>query len=94
MYFQVELVSRSPQELYEITCLIGELMPMLPSDGIFAIDGALQRPSGCAQDTVMWQWQDDRATWQNYSTSDSRIIEVEYGIMRRVLNIGNISHTK
>ncbi|KAG7173482.1 E3 ubiquitin-protein ligase TRIP12-like [Homarus americanus] len=72
---QVELVSRSPQELYEITCLIGELMPMLPSDGIFAIDGALQRPSGCAQDTVMWQWQDERNTWQNYSTSDSRIIE-------------------
>ncbi|XP_069960960.1 E3 ubiquitin-protein ligase TRIP12 isoform X4 [Cherax quadricarinatus] len=72
---QVELVSRSPQELYEITCLIGELMPMLPSDGIFAIDGALQRPSGCTQDAVMWQWQDDRATWQNYSTSDSRIIE-------------------
>lgn len=75
---QVELVSRSPQELYEITCLIGELMPMLPSDGIFAIDGALQRPSGCAQDTVMWQWQDDRATWQNYSTSDSRIIELAH----------------
>lgn len=24
---EVELVSRSPQELYEITCLIGELMP-------------------------------------------------------------------
>lgn len=72
---QVELVSRSPQELYEITCLIGELMPMLPSDGIFFIDGALQRPSGCTQDTVMWQWQDDRATWQSYSTSDSRSIE-------------------
>ncbi|XP_069194936.1 E3 ubiquitin-protein ligase TRIP12 isoform X14 [Procambarus clarkii] len=70
---QVELVSRSPQELYEITCLIGELMPMLPSDGIFAIDGALQRPSSCPQDAALWQWQD--ATWQNYSTSDSRIIE-------------------
>ena len=51
-------------------------MPMLPSDGIFAIDGALIRPAGSAQDTIMWQWQDDRATWQNYSTSDSRIIEV------------------
>lgn len=24
---EVELVPRSPQELYEITCLIGELMP-------------------------------------------------------------------
>ncbi|KAK8379306.1 hypothetical protein O3P69_019292 [Scylla paramamosain] len=72
---QVELVSRSPQELYEITCLIGELMPTLPSDGIFAIDGALQRPTGSAQDSVTWQWQVDRTTWLNYSPSDSRIIE-------------------
>ncbi|KAK7067184.1 hypothetical protein SK128_012433 [Halocaridina rubra] len=75
---QVELVSRSPQELYEITCLIGELMPTLPSDGIFAIDGALIRPAGCAQDAIIWQWQDDRASWQNYSTSDSRIIELSH----------------
>ncbi|CAL4073733.1 unnamed protein product, partial [Meganyctiphanes norvegica] len=75
---QVELVSRTPQELYEITCLISELMPTLPSDGIFAIDGALQRPTGPPQETVTWQWQDDRAAWQNYSISDSRIIEMAH----------------
>lgn len=60
-------------------------MPMLPSDGIFVIDGALQRPSGCAQDTVMWQWQDDRATWQSYSTSDSRSIEVKTAVISIIL---------
>uniref|UniRef100_A0A1B0C8C6 E3 ubiquitin-protein ligase n=2 Tax=Lutzomyia longipalpis TaxID=7200 RepID=A0A1B0C8C6_LUTLO len=39
----VELVARSPSELYEITCLIGELMPRLPTDGIFAVDIFLER---------------------------------------------------
>lgn len=73
---QVELVVRSPQELYEITCLIGELMPVLPSDGIFAIDGALLRPNASSQETLVWQWQGDRGVWHNYSSGDSRVIEV------------------
>ncbi|GLG93808.1 E3 ubiquitin-protein ligase TRIP12 [Gryllus bimaculatus] len=72
---EVELVSRSPQELYEITCLIGELMPRLPSDGIFSVDALLERPSNHVQDTVQWQWRDDRGLWHPYSTIDSRIIE-------------------
>ena len=40
----IELVSRSPQELYEITSLIGELMPRLPTDGFFAVDVWLTKP--------------------------------------------------
>lgn len=71
----VELVSRSPSELYEITCLIGELMPRLPTDGIFVVDVLLDRPTINTQDQVQWQWRDDRATWHNYSTIDSRMIE-------------------
>jgi len=69
-------VLRSPQELYEITCLIGELMPRLPSDGIFTVDALLERPNNNIQDTVQWQWRDDRGLWHPYSTIDSRIIEV------------------
>lgn len=70
-------MSRSPQELYEITCLIGELMPRLPSDGIFTVDALLERPNSSIQDTVQWQWRDDRGLWHPYSSIDSRIIEVQ-----------------
>lgn len=58
----VELIPRLPQELYEITCLIGELMPRLPTDGIFAVDAHLDRPwSSMTERTAStWQWRDDR----------------------------------
>ncbi len=49
---QVELVPRSPQELYEITSLIGELMPRLPSDGLFSVDAWLTKPSAIHYDAV------------------------------------------
>ncbi|CAH2068887.1 unnamed protein product, partial [Iphiclides podalirius] len=58
---QVELIPRLPQELYEITCLIGELMPRLPTDGIFAVDAHLDRPWSAGSDrNAHWQWRDDR----------------------------------
>lgn len=61
---QVELLPRLPQELYEITCLIGELMPRLPSDGIFAVDAHLDRPWSAPTDrTAHWQWRDDRGIY-------------------------------
>lgn len=74
--FQVELVSRSPQELYEMTCLIGELMPKLPSDGIFVVDALLERPNNAIPDTVQWQWRDEQGHWHPYGSWDSRMIEV------------------
>lgn len=76
--WQVELVARSPQELYEMTSLIAELMPRLPRDGIFSVDSLLERvsPQQLA-DTVNWQWRDDRGLWHPYSAVDSRIIEVD-----------------
>lgn len=68
---QIELLTRSPQELYEITCLIGELMPRLPTDGIFAVDVHLDRPWSASNDRFgHWQWKDDR---------DSRSLESETG---------------
>lgn len=75
---EVELSQRSPQELYEITCLIGELMPRLPTDGIFSVDSLLEKPSSNVQDAVQWLWQDDRSLWHLYTPIDSRIIEAAY----------------
>lgn len=79
---EVELISRTPQELYEITCLIGELMPKLPSDGLFSVDALLDRTSSTADsngsDVAVWHWKDDRSVWHPYTPIDCRIIEASY----------------
>nr|XP_026484610.1 E3 ubiquitin-protein ligase TRIP12 isoform X1 [Vanessa tameamea]XP_026484611.1 E3 ubiquitin-protein ligase TRIP12 isoform X1 [Vanessa tameamea] len=73
---QVELLPRLPQELYEITCLIGELMPRLPTDGIFAVDAHLDRPWSAPTDrSAQWQWRDDRGVWRSYSWAECRALE-------------------
>lgn len=72
----VELVPRSPQEWFEITCLIEELMPPLPTDGIFSVNSLLERTSN-QQETVHWEWRDERHCCHPFSTIDSRIIEVK-----------------
>lgn len=74
----VELIERNPQELYEITCLIGELMPRLPTDGIFSVDTLFEKPSNGQQDLVSWQWRGDRGAWHSYSPMDSRVIEAAH----------------
>jgi E3 ubiquitin-protein ligase TRIP12 len=74
----VDLVQRSPSELFEITCLIGELMPRLPNDGIFSVDALLERSSANSQDAVQWQWRDEKGVWRSYSAIDSRIIEAAH----------------
>ncbi|GIY28323.1 e3 ubiquitin-protein ligase TRIP12 [Caerostris extrusa] len=72
---EIELIPRSPPELFEITSLIGELMPRLPSDGIFAID-SLMKPSN--PDVGMWQWRDDRGMWHPYTSIDNKILETAH----------------
>lgn len=74
----VELVERNPQELYEITCLIGELMPRLPTEGIFAVDSLFEKPAHTHHDQVQWQWRGDRGIWHSYSAVDSRVIEAAH----------------
>ncbi|XP_013418116.1 E3 ubiquitin-protein ligase TRIP12 isoform X2 [Lingula anatina] len=74
----VELVTRTPQELYEIVCLIGELMPSLPNDGVFSVDSLLRKGCTTNTDAVIWQWRDDRGIWHPYSLIDSRIIEASH----------------
>lgn len=75
---EVELVQRSPSELFEITCLIGELMPRLPNDGIFSVDALLERSGSSSQDAIQWQWRDEKGVWRSYSPIDSRIIEAAH----------------
>ncbi|CAG5095477.1 Similar to Trip12: E3 ubiquitin-protein ligase TRIP12 (Mus musculus) [Cotesia congregata] len=73
----VELVTRSPQEWFEITCLIEELMPPLPTDGIFSVNNLLERTTS-HQETVHWEWRDERHCCHPFSTIDSRIIEMAF----------------
>ncbi|KAL3281120.1 hypothetical protein HHI36_004342 [Cryptolaemus montrouzieri] len=74
----VDLIPRQPQEQFEITALIGELMPKLPTDGIFAVDTLLERPISQVKDQPIWQWRDDRGLWRPYGAVDSRIIEAAH----------------
>lgn len=53
-----------------------ELMPKLPTDGIFSIDQMLRKGSFTQTDAVMWQWRDDRSIWHHYTAIDSKIVEV------------------
>ena len=57
---QIEiLTSRSPQELYELVSIIGEIMPRLPQTGIFSIDETLRKTSlANHNEHIMWQWKD------------------------------------
>ncbi|KAF7989932.1 hypothetical protein HCN44_008606 [Aphidius gifuensis] len=73
----VELVQRSPQELFEITCLIEELMPTLPNDGIFYVNNLIERNKN-TNENVHWEWRDERHCCHKFSTIDSRIIEMAY----------------
>lgn len=58
-------------------CFCRELLPRLPTDGIFAVDGCARKgPVQCRGESVSWQWKDDRGHWRPYSLVDSRIIEV------------------
>ncbi|XP_040204751.1 E3 ubiquitin-protein ligase TRIP12 isoform X3 [Rana temporaria] len=77
---QIDLVPRSPQELYELTSLICELMPCLPKEGIFAVDTMLKKGSAQNTDGAIWQWRDDRGLWHPYSRIDSRIIEAAHQV--------------
>ena len=74
----IELTQRNPQELYEITSLVAELMPPLPADGIFAVDALLVRPGAYIRDPVLWQWQDDKGNWHTYGYNDCRLIEAAH----------------
>lgn len=55
-----------------------ELLPKLPTSGVFEIDSALTRqPVSNAIDTsTVWQYADDESQWHNFQWYESRILEV------------------
>jgi E3 ubiquitin-protein ligase TRIP12 len=69
----VELISRTPQELYEIVSLIGEMMPRLPIDEpLFQVDQLFRRTTlshraydASSNSYVLWHWQDDQGIFLN-----------------------------
>jgi E3 ubiquitin-protein ligase TRIP12 len=70
---------RTPQELYEIVSIIGEMMPRLPHTGVFGIDEILRQTSITHQNEhVAWQWKDEHEVWRPYTAIDSRIIELAF----------------
>lgn len=73
-----QLFCRQPQEQFEITALIGELMPKLPTEGLFAVDVFLEKSTAQVKDQFAWQWRDDRGLWRPYGAVDSRIIEAAH----------------
>lgn len=90
---EVDLVQRSPSELYEITCLIGELMPRLPTDGLFYVDALLERSNNAAQDAIQWQWRDEKGIWRPYSLVDSRIIEAAHQSSGEEISLSTMGRT-
>ncbi|CAF1553813.1 unnamed protein product [Adineta ricciae] len=75
----VELLSRTPQETYEIVSLIGEMLPRLPADEVlFQVDQLFQGRrggDGNSQGCILWHWQDDQGQLRSYTFQDSQTIE-------------------
>ena len=46
----IEIKSQSPQEMYDITSFVSELLPGLPGDGVFAVDALLCSPGTIVKD--------------------------------------------
>lgn len=74
----INLISRGTQEIFEITSLIAELMPVLPLHGIFSVDTICGRPNRATGEQFIWQWRDERNMWQSFNAVDSKIIEAAH----------------
>ncbi|XP_024080422.1 E3 ubiquitin-protein ligase TRIP12 isoform X4 [Cimex lectularius] len=91
---EIELVARSPQEVYEMTCLISELMPRLPQHALFAVDTLLDRPSPkSVPEAVTWLWRDDMGVWHAYTPIDSRIIEEAHQSGEEDMSLSTLGRT-
>ena len=61
---------------YTKLCTYRELLPKLPSDGIFSVESLLRKGNNNT-DAVVWQWRDDQGLWHPYLLADSHIVEVK-----------------
>ena len=89
----INLISRSPQEIYELTSFIAELMPSLPLDGIFTIDLLFSKANQASMELALWQWKDDRGLWHSFNTVDNKIIESAHLSGEDELELANLNRT-
>ncbi|VDK88232.1 unnamed protein product [Litomosoides sigmodontis] len=90
-----EIVDRPPLHLQELVYLAGELMPRLPTDGIFEIDNVMLRSHGTYYDfqPTLWYWRNDSNQWLPFTHFDSRLIEMAYTTNETEVNLqinGNV----
>ena len=64
--------------------ICSELLPRLPTDGIFEIDSVMSRSHSSFYEysPVQWYWKDDLHQWQPFNNFDSRCIEVGAALLR------------
>lgn len=89
----INLISRSPQEIYELTAFIAELMPSLPFDGIFAVDQWFTKVHQGSTEVAQWQWKDDRGLWHPFNAVDNKIIESAHSAGEDELELASLNRT-
>jgi E3 ubiquitin-protein ligase TRIP12 len=87
----LELSNRSPQEFYELTSLVSEMMPRLPKDGIFKVDSLLLRQQSYSIQAV-WQYKDERGVWHSYDAADNKILEAGHSTGEEEVNLASMGH--
>ncbi|XP_046911812.2 E3 ubiquitin-protein ligase TRIP12 [Dermatophagoides farinae] len=90
---EMNLISRSPQEICELTAFIAELMPSLPSSGIFSIDTLFSKSNLQSSEVAIWQWKDDRGLWQAFNVVDNKIIESAHQSGEDELELASLNRT-
>ncbi|XP_015911570.1 E3 ubiquitin-protein ligase TRIP12 [Parasteatoda tepidariorum] len=81
----IELIPRSPQELFELSYLICELMPCLPQDPIFSVDALVveAKKKVASSSTVLMEWRDEAGIRHFRERQDGESIdEAQYGKVR------------
>ncbi|KAF7490102.1 E3 ubiquitin-protein ligase TRIP12 [Sarcoptes scabiei] len=71
----MNLISRSSQEISELTSFIAELLPSLPLNGIFGVDLLFNRGASSPSEVIVWQWKDNRGLWQAFNPENNKQIE-------------------
>lgn len=89
----INLISRSPQEIYELTAFIAELMPSLPLEGIFSVDLLFSKANQATTEVALWQWKDDRGLWHPFNAVDNKIIESAHQSGEDELELANLNRT-
>src|SRR5699024_4312134 len=90
----INLISRSPQEICELTSFIAELMLSLPLDGIFSVNLLFAKSSSSSQTAhAVLQWKDDPDLWQPFNAVDNKIIESAHQSSEDELELASLNRT-